>query len=292
MMFKSFARKMIERRGYYLRHRSMLPFGIDYMLDIERLCRAWNLDVLTFFDIGAHRGETCTIALERFRNATVFAFEPSTDTFRKLIQISDDPRFRPFRTALGERSGDVQFFEYELSNFNSMVPNPPDQLEVSKTSRPTTVPCTTVDEFCKEHEIHKIDVLKIDAERCDLIVLRGAREMLSVKRVQFVYFEFNTVASEGTGAFAPIAEFLCSFGFRFVASYIDRFETASTFLVANALFVIPPRALGQTKPIKEETAERLCPAKVQSGRTSLDKFRGVVGRIGWAEGITEMNAAE
>lgn len=43
------------------------------MLDIERLCRACALSVRTFYDVGAHRGETSTLALTRFPDAHLFA---------------------------------------------------------------------------------------------------------------------------------------------------------------------------------------------------------------------------
>lgn len=236
-------RHVLEANGYYLQQRGALPYGLDYVLDIERLCRAWSLSVLTFFDVGANWGETSAMALGRFPDARIFAFEPSTGTFKRLREhLGNSPRFSAHKIALGETCGEVSFFEYESSFYNSLVPNPPHRRGADPTARKTKVPCTTVDAFCESNKITNIDVLKVDAERCDLWVLRGARNMLSDGRIRFAYFEFNNAlptpdVHEST--LVPIAEFLSSFGLRFVATYIDRIETDPMFLVANALFVRP-----------------------------------------------------
>lgn len=240
-------RCILELKGYYLQQKVALPYGLDYMLDIERLCRAWNFSVSTFFDVGANWGETSAMALARFSDARVFAFEPSAETFERLCaHLGKEPRFSSHNIALGEACGEVAFFEYESSFYNSLVPNPPRQSGVNPLGRETIIPCTTVDAFCERHKIDYIDVLKVDAERCDLWVLRGARNMLSANRIRFVYFEFNNVLpmpGVQESALVPISEFLCPFGFRFVATYIDRIETKPMFLIANALFVRPEATL-------------------------------------------------
>ena len=122
------------------------------------------------------------------------------------------------------------------------MPNPPHQSGLDPAARKTAVLCTTIDAFCETHKIGYIDVLKVDAERCDLWVLRGARNMFSSDRIRFVYFEFNNALPDPDvqeSALVPISEFLALFGFRFVATYIDRIETKPMLLIANALFVRP-----------------------------------------------------
>src|SRR5206468_3780510 len=148
--------------------------------------------------------------------ARVFAFEPSESTFQRLCDhLCNERRFSAHRLALGERKGDVEFFEYEASFYNSLVPNPPNQPGMSRDGRRVIVPCTTIDVFCRDQKIDEIDVLKIDAERCDLWVLRGAKEMLGAGRVRFVYFEFNNAMSAPgvqESALVSISEFLAPFG--------------------------------------------------------------------------------
>jgi hypothetical protein len=47
---------MLEVAGYHVYHRNVLQLGIEYMLDIEQLCRTWDIAIRTFFDVGANVG--------------------------------------------------------------------------------------------------------------------------------------------------------------------------------------------------------------------------------------------
>jgi hypothetical protein len=67
---------MLEANGYWACHRNVLPYGIDYQGDIKRLARTMGISVGTFFDVGAHTGETSSTALANFPQAEIFAFEP------------------------------------------------------------------------------------------------------------------------------------------------------------------------------------------------------------------------
>src|SRR5712664_3890956 len=79
-------RSILEAAGYRFYHRSVLPYGIDFMLDIGRLGRAWGVPIRTFFDVGANVGQTSALALSSFADVRVFAFEPHPVTFSKLLQ--------------------------------------------------------------------------------------------------------------------------------------------------------------------------------------------------------------
>jgi len=239
--------RLLQSREYYVCHRTVLPYGVDYIHDIKRLCAAWSIEVRSFMDVGAAVGEISRQALAAFPKAVVFAFEPTQSTFDKLCEytIAGRDRFRPVRFALADHVNPaIAFYQYIDCWNNSLVRNPPHYRPESERSHTlTTVPCTTIDQFCKDNSLDRIDVLKIDAERCDFLVLQGAHGMLRDRRIRFVYFEFNKVVPTGDDAvttLSSMAEFLSSFGFRLIATYIDRIETQKFFSVANALFVLPP----------------------------------------------------
>jgi FkbM family methyltransferase len=238
-------RDALEAAGYWVRHRSVLPFGIDYQLDIDRIADTLGVSVRTFFDIGAHTGETSLAVLRNFREARIIAFEPHPATFSALTAKVRNPRFVAFNVALSDKGGKAQFFEYgHLATCNSLVgdnqfavrsKNPPKVLEVE---------CQTLDGFCAAHGIGNIDVLKIDTEGHDLAVLQGAEQTLATRGVSFVYIEFNSMLPKaGTtgGALMPISAALEPLGFRFVASYPElMLTTGDLFVTSNALFVRPP----------------------------------------------------
>jgi FkbM family methyltransferase len=81
--------------------------------------------------------------------------------------------------------------------------DPSDDLTSRSTNlkiAPITVKCPTVDLFCAERKIKKIDVLKIDTEGFDLEVLKGADAMLKRGAVSFVYLEFNDIRLDENSA--------------------------------------------------------------------------------------------
>jgi hypothetical protein len=51
----------------------------------------------------------------------------------------------------------------------------------------------TLDGFCSEQGIEKIDFLKIDVEGHELFVLKGAAQMLQSKKIRFIQFEFGSL---------------------------------------------------------------------------------------------------
>src|SRR5262245_15511204 len=91
---KAVIRTALERSGYWFRHRSVLPFGVDYLWDIERLARTHGVTIRCAFDIGAHEGETAAEFLRTFAIAQVHSFEPHPSAFSVLSKIKSDP-FHP-----------------------------------------------------------------------------------------------------------------------------------------------------------------------------------------------------
>jgi len=238
-------RALLEVGGYWFRHRSVLPYGVDYQHDISRLSGIFGSPVNIFFDVGANIGQTSSAALANFAKATIFAFEPHKPAFLALKDSIQNSRFRPLNLALSDKAGDARFFEYgALSTSNSMVEDSQYAVRAMHPSKTLIVKCETLDGICRTLGIGQIDVLKVDTEGHDLAVLRGAEQMLAERRVRFVYIEFNTMlpkAGTSGGALLPISEILEPLGFRFIASYPEYMvTTGELFVTSNALFFQPP----------------------------------------------------
>jgi FkbM family methyltransferase len=219
-------------------------FGHDPFQDIQLLTQKWNSSVRTFFDVGANDGDTSLKALKQFPQAQIFAFEPHPETFLRLKDVTKDYlAIDPVQTALGAEAGDQVMYVYDTSRINSLVPNARYPVRFGKHPSSIKVRCTTVDFFCAERNIEKLDVLKIDTEGFDLEVLKGAGAMLKRGAIAFVYFEFNDIQPDKNsagGALAPIDEFLRSNQYRFIASYNDYIVTdGDLFSVSNALYALP-----------------------------------------------------
>ncbi len=145
----------------------------------------------TAIDVGAHLGLfSAELAGRGF--AAVHAFEPTPPTFEKLTRnITASPCARGVvrlnRIALGLEEGWVKFEVKPESPATNHV------CEWHKNQEPANgnhqVRMTTLDRYCTEHDIGRIDFLKIDTEGFEPYVLEGARKTLDGGRVPFILFE-------------------------------------------------------------------------------------------------------
>jgi FkbM family methyltransferase len=249
---KSLVRGAIQRAGYWLAHRSVLPFGVDPVWDIRRLAARRGEAVRCVFDIGAHTGETARAYLAAFPEAAVHAFEPHPNSFACVAQLKSE-RLHAHRLAASNRCGEAEFFVFSeladdpdapiaASMNNSLVAETQFGLVAGRNPTSITVDCVTVDSFCADQGLERLDLLKIDTEGHEREVLEGASETLARRGVKFVFLEFETlrpIAGANGGALAPCAELLEPLGFRLVATYPNYMIDRPLYASLNALFVAP-----------------------------------------------------
>jgi FkbM family methyltransferase len=255
-ILKRVARTAVEMSGYYLHNYGVLPYGIEYLYDIQRLSTAWKTPVKTFFDIGAHWGETTEGALKAFPTARVFSFEPHPKNFTRLRStFAGESRVSLHEIAIDREQRTGTLFKYSQSEISSLSPDARYAVAYSKQQTGTLmVSCHTLDDFCQQLAIPSIDVLKIDTEGNELNVLIGGARLLKQGAIRFVYLEFNDLVdrpNRNGGALMPIAEALCPLGFRFVATYTDYVGTdGGTFVVSNVLLALPPDRVTEALPVR------------------------------------------
>jgi len=73
----------------------------------------------------------------------------------------------------------------------------------------------SLDAFCADQGIEKIDFLKLDLEGSELSALQGARRLLSENRIARIQFEYGPEHVYARVQLRDLFEFLESFGFRF-----------------------------------------------------------------------------
>jgi FkbM family methyltransferase len=252
MLAKRRLRVTLNQLGLEVRKTSSRPFGEEPWLDVDRLAAAWTTPITTIFDVGGNVGETSLGLRKRFPHARVLAFEPHPATYERLRVNVDGQGIEPFELALGSTSRSAELFVYRYSTLNSLVEDAPYAVRFGETATPEPVTVTTLDEFCSDHEIAAVDLLKIDTEGTDLDVLRGGERLLRDRRIRFVVTEFNDLRERRGargGALLPIADFLYPFGFRLLTSYTDQvFSEGDLFVVSNALFVLPVEHRVEKRP--------------------------------------------
>ncbi len=148
---------------------------------------------LVVFDVGANDGQYA-LALAQMLDEPleIFSFEPSRTTFETLVgAVSGYTNIKPHQLGMGERretvvlysnepgSGIASVFQRRLEHFG---------VQMALEER---VELSTIDEFCQDHGIGHIDLLKLDIEGNEARALEGARGMLARGAIDLIQFEFG-----------------------------------------------------------------------------------------------------
>ena len=148
---------------------------------------------MVLFDVGANVGNYSLELYNRFgENSDIYSFEPSMHTFKVLC---DNMRsvsnihcqniglsiMSWTKTLYAEKEGDgtASVYHRRLDHFDI-------HMDVTQECQ-----FTTLDSFCNENGISRVNFLKIDVEGHELSVLQGAKEILSRGGIDFIQFEFG-----------------------------------------------------------------------------------------------------
>jgi FkbM family methyltransferase len=203
--------------GLDLRRASRTPFGVRWYRDIQYFPNGVALD--TVFDIGANTGQTAQQLVRHFPKARIYSFEPVPSTFQELVRnTSNYGNVEPVCCALGAARGSGKMTTESLSVGNTLVVN--EELG-SSSGALVEVPVDTVDAFCADRNLQRVNLLKIDTEGYEMSVLRGAQNLLAEKRIDFILAECDFSRREGEphGDFIEISQHVSAFGFRVVSFY-------------------------------------------------------------------------
>lgn len=133
------------------------------------------------FDIGANTGIYSLTAKALNSKAKVVAFEPSTNTFNKLVKNNDINNYdivcAPI--ALSDESGYSIFYDSYNTNQTSASLSP----EMKKNFGPTKmkeylVRTKTLKSYIQENNIGRVDLIKIDVEMFEPYVIYGFGDLL------------------------------------------------------------------------------------------------------------------
>ena len=223
----------------YLRHDIRLPDGA------------------TVLDIGANIGLFSLFVMSRCANARIYACEPAPVVFDLLKANCDayGPQVRPLNVGVSDRKKTATFTFYEkssvFSGFHSDVAEDReairavvrnmlsrasvtgdaveqyvDELTADRLDRKTyECQLTSVSDIIREHEIEKIDLLKVDAEKSELAILKGIADCDWPKIDQIVM----EIHGPTRVAIKQIEKFLMGKGYRCALEHETQLERTGLF---------------------------------------------------------------
>lgn len=197
---------------------------------------------ITIFDVGAHDGRTAKLYNKQFPNSKIFSFEPTPNTFKSLANnLSNYKNVELSNVALSNFVGQTQFFLNKSSLTNSIL-KPHDEKyiapDIFHTVEKIVVNTNTIDVFCEEKKIEKINILKIDVQGAELEVLKGAAAMLTNKNIDLIYLEVEFVELYlNQPLFHDISAFLKTFDYNLYYIYNISVGKDGQMIYGDAIFL-------------------------------------------------------
>ena len=258
------------------------------------------------FDVGANVGEWSYTSLMVAGTLKLYCFEPVEETFLQLTKNLGQTGAMLNNVAIADSNGTKIFNYYDknpklarMSTFYRRSEALEQRLEMQP--KKIEVRVQTLDSFCKDNPILRIDYLKIDTEGAELDVLRGAAGILRGHRVKKMQFEYGGNYSDAGITLRQVCELLTSYGysiFRIIPQglvHICRWRDAlENYQYSNYVAVCPELA-GKYKTMEgiavgnvvegsvsanlKDDAEKLSNAQVPSAIMNSDTKNNMVGLI-------------
>ncbi|MCW8912410.1 MAG: FkbM family methyltransferase [Flavobacteriales bacterium] len=148
---------------------------------------------ITIFDVGANVGQYQRMLAENLNiPSNIYSFEPANDSFG-ILNTDKQNNVRNFQFGFGDKQQKVTLYKDEnksqLASIYKKTDN--DYYNLKSMDIEETIYLRTIDDFCEEEKISKIDFLKLDIEGHEFFALKGAESMLSQNRINFIQFEFG-----------------------------------------------------------------------------------------------------
>jgi FkbM family methyltransferase len=209
--------------------KEMVPYGFRKgLLDVVRpnrpgigpILRQMGGNLTTIFDIGANVGDVSLQMLYYFPKATVYSFEPCSETYDQLVRNiargGYGDRSRTFKHGFFDKEKKAALNITSFHGANSML----DISEEFHRANPHIAKVATeeislvrLDDFVAQQGLQHIDLVKIDVEGVEQQILEGGAETFTTK-VDTVVMEISFVRkSRATGEYTRLFQLMHDYGF-------------------------------------------------------------------------------
>lgn len=170
--------------------------GEKYVLE-EVLDKKIKSTQPVIFDVGANVGNYTKLLVGLFPSARIYSFEPNVKAYKVLADnFAKNSNVICENIGMGKDSGHAKIYSYSTLAHTELGTASKEALigmgKVDDEIEEVDFQMTTIDTYCKEHRIEKIDFLKIDTEGREIDVIFGALGLIKSNSVKFIQFEFNS----------------------------------------------------------------------------------------------------
>jgi FkbM family methyltransferase len=193
---------------------------------------------LHYVDVGAFHGYFFETVKDEVNISSAILIEPQPALASELRQkYGNDKSVLIFDTVLGDTRREVEFYRQAESATSSMLRIDENVLgghldtSVAEVTRHTAVP---LDELLL-NDTRRIDFLKIDVQGAELLVLKGATNVL--QRTSYIWIEVSfKPLYEGSATFDEVYRYMNNSGFRLISLLEGYRNKQKELLQADCLF--------------------------------------------------------
>jgi len=197
---------------------------------IEKLAQMLTGQIV-FYDIGAHEGLYSLSIKQRFRNSTIYAFEPDATALRVNLGLNDATEIEIFECAVGEQEATVTMtIGHRSSNYITSDESAGKKFEMK-----------TVDQLVATRALEIPTAMKVDIEGYEYQALRGASRTLSASR-SIVVTEINECFHRYHQDLGPWRDFMGTLGYNL--HFLDAGRLQPVPLDIALVSTLPPSADG------------------------------------------------
>jgi FkbM family methyltransferase len=151
------------------------------------------------FDVGSNNGQYLGLLLDNLKktNPTIHCFEPDENAFSKLQKkYGNNQNVILNKFALGDKNSKSILFSEKAGSVTSSLVDIDDSIGLIQNE----IEVKTLDSYCNENNINKIDFLKIDTEGFETNVIIGSKNMIDNNKINKIQLEHGSIHSIIMGA--------------------------------------------------------------------------------------------
>jgi FkbM family methyltransferase len=213
---KRIIQKLVRKLGLDIIRYRPESMGLNPYFDMSKFIKSKQPMIL---DVGANKGQTINTLNDEFKSCFIHSFEPSPSTFKILKDNTTKMKnVSVWNCGMGSETNNLFLNENTYSDMSSFLEL--DAQGWGEINSKTSVKVTTIDDFCREQNIEKIDILKLDTQGFELEILKGAKSTFLKNKIGLLYFEVTFIDMyKGLPSFYTLYEFCINHGFELVSIY-------------------------------------------------------------------------
>lgn len=138
----------------------------------------------TIMEVGGNTGYFAMRMKQLFPDATIYSFEPFTPVFKEMLknlEMNDIKNVHPIQEAVSDESGTIKLFIHPTNIGGHSI------FKEGVGDNYVEVPVKTLTQVFEEHDIDRIDLLKLDCEGAEYPIITSMTREIASKIMNLVY---------------------------------------------------------------------------------------------------------